>query len=105
MYLACRFASRDHEWSNCLHQEVDRGKRMDEREMGNKLHAQLELLERSRERGFITLWEVVEANTQSPVDYDDVGEVLAEAGVQLEDDGEENPSWVRLDEPDQEEEE
>jgi RNA polymerase primary sigma factor len=105
MYLACRFASRDREWSNCLHQEVDRGKRMDEREMGNKLHAQLELLERSRERGFITLWEVVEANTQSPVDYDDVGEVLAEAGVQLEDDGEESPSWVRLDEPDQEEEE
>jgi RNA polymerase primary sigma factor len=66
--------------------------------------AQLELLERAREQGFITLWDAVRSSAQSPVDYDEVGEVLSEAGVQLEDDGEESSNWVRVDQPEEDEE-
>jgi RNA polymerase primary sigma factor len=65
----------------------------------------LELLERSRERGYLTLWEAVAASTQSPVDLNEVAEVLDEAGIELEATEDEDPNWVRVEEADEEEDE
>ena len=62
----------------------------------------LALLERSRARGYITLWEVVAASTHSPLDLDRVGQILGESGIDL-DDSDAGPRWVRAVEPDDEE--
>jgi RNA polymerase primary sigma factor len=55
----------------------------------------LALLEESRRRGFITIWEAVEASTNSPVDFDEVGEILGEAGVDLDERGGRGRGWAR----------
>jgi RNA polymerase primary sigma factor len=55
----------------------------------------LTLLEESRRRGFITIWEAVEASTNSPVDFDEVGEILGEAGVDLDERGGRDRGWAR----------
>src|SRR6266536_2565694 len=65
--------------------------------------ARLELLQRWRERGYLTLEEVVNASAHSPVDLDEVDEILGEAGVSLEDGG--RSRWERLEEPEDELEE
>jgi len=56
---------------------------------------QLELLKSARERGYLTLWEAAEASANSPVDLDDVGELLSEAGLRLDDSNGEATNWVR----------
>lgn len=66
--------------------------------------AHLELLERVRERGYITIWEAVAISTNSPVDLDEVGEVLTEAGIDLDESEDEGSNWVRSQERDDEEE-
>ena len=55
----------------------------------------LELLQSARERGYLTLWEAAAASTNSPVDLDDVGELLSEAGLRLDDSNGETTNWVR----------
>jgi RNA polymerase primary sigma factor len=59
----------------------------------------LEVLERARDRGYLTIWEAVAASTHSPVDVDEVGQILTEAGITLEPDEEEGSNWVRVAEP------
>jgi len=78
----------------------------DNHELIRRRH-RLELLELARERGYITLWEAAEASTNSPVDLDDVGELLSEAGLRIDDTNGERSNWVREpqtedDEPDDE---
>jgi RNA polymerase primary sigma factor len=55
----------------------------------------VELLKSARERGYLTLWEAAAASTNSPVDLDDVGELLSEAGLRLDDSNGESRNWVR----------
>ena len=59
----------------------------------------LEVLEHARDRGHITIWEVVAASAHSPVDVDEVGQILTEAGITLEPEEEEGSNWVRVAEP------
>jgi RNA polymerase primary sigma factor len=60
----------------------------------------LALLEEARRRGYITLWEVVEASTNSPVDLDEVGEILGEAGIDLDERGGRERGWSREEDSD-----
>jgi RNA polymerase primary sigma factor len=60
-----------------------------------KRQERLATLQRAKERGYITIWEAVVASTHSPVDLDAVGEILSEAGIELDDSDEESSSWVR----------
>jgi RNA polymerase primary sigma factor len=55
----------------------------------------VELLKSARERGYLTLWEAAAASTNSPVDLDDVGELVSEAGLRLDDSNGESRNWVR----------
>ena len=59
----------------------------------------LEVLEHARDRGYLTIWEVVAASAHSPVDVDEVGQILTEAGITLEPEEEEGSNWVRVAEP------
>jgi RNA polymerase primary sigma factor len=63
----------------------------------------LDLLERAREHGSLTLWDAVAASTNSPVDLDDVGGLLSEAGFRLDDSDGEASNWVREPLPDEDE--
>src|SRR5690242_6446684 len=65
-----------------------------------KRRDRIALLERSRRRGYITLWETVAASIHSPLDLDQVDQILTEAGLQLEDDGSAASAWERVEEPD-----
>src|SRR5438105_11631642 len=83
-----------------------RGNRMaNEHQEEERRRERLELLEQSRARGYITIWEVVAASAHSPVDLDEVGQVLTEAGITLDDSDEEDSNWVRQPESEEEGEE
>ena len=70
-----------------------------------KRRDRLALLERSRQRGYITLWETVAASIHSPLDLDQVNDILTEAGIELEEGDAGASAWIREEEPEEEEEE
>src|ERR671931_605637 len=77
--------------------------RMEDQHEAQKRRNHLALLETARARRYITLWEAAAAASHSPVDLDEVGEILTEAGIQLDDSEEQSTNWVREAEPDDEE--
>jgi hypothetical protein len=60
-----------------------------------KQRRDLALLEAARARGTISLWEVVAACTNSPVDFDRVSGLLGEAGIDLDERSHVGSSWSR----------
>src|SRR5688572_24947623 len=75
--------------------EDGREVRMSDNHELTRRRRRLELLKSARERGYLTLWEATAASTNSPVDLDDVGELLSEAGLRLDDSNGETTNWVR----------